>query len=64
MNDICGDIPLLRAALKVARDDIILECDLDEETTAALRRWLVPHGDAGSGYWPEADVIALLAGCD
>lgn len=64
MSDNHDDIPLLRAALGVARDDIILEADLDADTAAALRRWRTPYGRSGSFYWLESDVIDLLAGCD
>jgi hypothetical protein len=56
------DIVPLRAALRAARDGLLYESDLDDETAAALRRWLAPHGPAGAAWWPASDIEALLGG--
>jgi hypothetical protein len=57
------DVSLLRAALDAAIDGITSEDLLDEETAAAVRRWLAPHGPADGAYCPARDIEDLLSGC-
>jgi hypothetical protein len=57
------DAARLRAALAVARDNLVHAQDLDEATLAALRRWPVPeYGPPAAGYWRRDDLHSLLAG--